>query len=141
MNDYNYINGFLERNNNGKYEGKLCIDGVDLSPIEGMFFQEKGHTYLWLKRKPILDYDIETQSYKTRNSEPRWETYLQKQKDGTIAYKGECTFLHFKYVVFGIWDKVYGIEKQRINFFVERLAMERQTLINSINERKRRGNE
>jgi hypothetical protein len=97
MSDYSYTNGFLEQNKDGRYEGNLCIDGVDLSPIEGMFFQEEGHTYLWLKRKPILEYDMESQSYKTRHSEPRWETYLQKQKDGVVAYKGECTFLHFKY--------------------------------------------
>lgn len=140
MSDYSYTNGFLEQNKNGRYEGNLRIDGVDLSPIEGMFFQEEGHTYLWLKRKPILEYDMESQTYKTRHSEPRWESYLQKQKDGVVAYKGECTFLHFKYVVMGVWDKVYGMEKQKINFFVERLPMSRQTLINSINDRKRKSN-
>jgi hypothetical protein len=51
--------------------------------------------------------------------------------------KGQFIFLRFKYSITGVWDVVIG-EKQRINLFVERLPLKKQTLLNEINERKRK---
>lgn len=137
MTKQGYINGFLERKHGGRYEGILNIDGVDISPIEGVYFQEKGKQYLWLKRKPLLEYDFEAQTYNRRSREPRWETYMEKSMQQPIAYDGTCFFLRFKYRIFGIWDKVFGMERQRLNLFVERLPMSEQTIINGINERNK----
>lgn len=136
-----YVNGYLERTKGGSYEGQLRIDSVDISPIEGMYFERDGKKYLWLKRRPLLEFDYETQSYKKRDREPRWEAYLQKQGGETVAYKGTFAFLRFKYSIVGVWDRVLGTDKhQRLNFFVERLPMNEQTIIQGINERKRRKN-
>ena len=86
----------------------------------------------------MLVYDENTQQYLSRKREPRWEAYLEKQMDGsTIAYKGEFHFLMFKYEIVGIWDSVLGKEKSRMNFFVERLPMEKQDIINGINKRRK----
>ena len=137
--DNGFVNGFLERKSGGKYEGKLSIEGIDLSPIEGVYFQEGGKQYLWIKRKPIIEYDYECQAYKKRPREPRWETYLEKQvENNSVAYKGECTLLHFRFSVVGTWDLVLGKEKQRLNIFVERLPMQEQTIIKNISERNAR---
>lgn len=142
MIDYNDIgtsNGFLERKSGGRYEGKLSIEGIDLSPIEGVYFQEDGKQYLWIKRKYLVEYDYESQSYKKRPREPRWETYLEKQIDNNIvAYKGECYLLHFRFYVVGTWDLVMGKDKQRLNLFVERVPMSEQNIIKNINERNAR---
>ena len=129
-----YINGYIERKVEGRCEGIISIDNVNLSPIEGTYFEQDGDKYLWLKRKPIMEYDFETQSYKTRHREPRWECYLKKDID---TYRGEFAFLRFRYSIVGIWDKVIGLDKGRMNFFVERLPMNEQTILNGINERKR----
>ena len=132
-----YVNGFLERKEGGSYNGRLSIDGVDISPIEGVYFKQEGNTYLWIKRKPIMEYDFESQTYKTRKPEPQWEAYLKKQVDGnTVAYKGEFAFLRFMYSIEGVWDSVLGKDKKRLNFYIERLPMSRQTILNNINERR-----
>lgn len=131
-----YINGYIERKNGGKYEGVLMIDSVDMSPICAVSFKQDDKTYLWLRRKDMLVYDDKTQQFLTKKREPRWEAYLEKQVDGsTVAYKGEFHFLMFKYEIVGIWDSVFGKEKSRMNFFVERLPMEKQDIINGINKR------
>lgn len=131
-----YINGYIERRSGGRFDGTLRIDGVDISPITAVAFKEEGKTYLWLRRKDMLVYDENTQQYLTKKREPRWEAYLEKQMDGsTVAYKGEFHFLMFKYEIVGVWDSVFGKEKSRMNFFVERLPMEKQDIINAINER------
>ena len=132
-----YINGYLERKPQGKYEGELSIEGVDISPIVGVSFKHEGKMYLWLRRKDKLEYNADTQSYVTRKREPRWEAYLEKQtkENSRIAYKGEFPFLRFRYSIIGMWDSVLGMEKQRINFYVERLPMESQDIINGINKR------
>lgn len=133
-----YINGFIERKNEGRYEGRITIDGVSMPSISATFFKEEGESYLWLKRKKILDYDFESQTYKEREAEPRWEAYLKKQIEGnTVAYKGEFMFLRFRYSIVGVWDRILGNDKQRLNLFVERLPMSQQTILNGINERKR----
>lgn len=133
-----YINGYIERKSGGGYDGVLKIDSIDISPITAVAFKDEGKTYLWLKRKEILVYDENTQQYLSRKREPRWEAYLEKQMDGsTIAYKGEFHFLMFKYEIVGIWDSVLGKEKSRMNFFVERLPMEKQDIINGINKRRK----
>lgn len=133
-----YINGYIERKSGGGYDGVLKIDSIDISPITAVAFKDEGKTYLWLKRKDMLVYDENTQQYLSRKREPRWEAYLEKQMDGsTIAYKGEFHFLMFKYEIVGIWDSVLGKEKSRMNFFVERLPMEKQDIINGINKRRK----
>lgn len=133
-----YTNGYLERRSNGRYEGELSIEGVDLSPIIGVYFKDGDKSYLWLKRKTMLEYDNKSQTYKERQKEPRWQAYLQKQVDGNgIAYRGEFVFFHFKFEIYGIWDNVLGMaDKHRLNLFVDRLPMKDQTIILSIIERK-----
>ena len=141
MSDFEYADGFVERKEDGKYEGTLKIDGkIDLSPIYGVYFKDEDYgSYLWIRRKPILEYDIETQSYKKRERKPMFECYLKKQvSDNAVAYKGTFFFMHFKFSITGVWDAVLGNDKKhRLNLFTERLPMEQQTIINSINERKK----
>lgn len=139
MNTDGYINGFIQRNKDGRVEGNITIDGVSLSPIEATFFEEDGKKCLWLKRKQILEYDEHTQSFIGRASEPRWEAYLIKQSDGVVAYNGYFYFFHFRYSIVGIWDNVFGKEKNRLNLFVERLPMSEQSIINNINNRNVNG--
>lgn len=132
-----YINGYIQRTKSGSYEGGVVIDGISLPEITAVYFKENSESYLWLKRKKVLDYDFESQSYKEREAEPRWEAYLKKQLDNNaVAYKGEFMFLRFKYSIIGVWDKILGNDKQRLNLFIERLPMSEQTIINSNNERK-----
>lgn len=132
-----YINGYIQRSQGGSYDGKITIEGILLPAISAVFFKDNGENYLWLKRKKVLDYDFESQTYKEREAKPQWEAYLKKQLDSnTVAYEGEFFFLHFKYSIVGVWDKVLGNEKQRLNLFVERLPLSQQTIINSINEQK-----
>ena len=140
MNEYSYVNGYVERKSGGSYEGVLRFEGgIDLSPIQAVYFKKDGSDYLWLKRKPLLEYDEKTETYRRREREPRWECYLKKQMDGnTVIYKGEFTFMRFKFYIDGVWDGVLGLdEKQRLNLYVERMPMSMQTIINGINERKR----
>ena len=137
--DSDYINGFLERRQDGRYEGRLTIDGIDLSPIQGAYFDREGEKYLWIQRKRILEYDDETQSYMKRPARPQLESYLKKQvRDNGVAYMGELMFLKFRYRIFGIWDRILGMDKHhRLNLFVERLPNTEQTIINGINEYKK----
>lgn len=139
MDDYSYINGQIERRQGGRYEGSVRIEGIDLSPIEATFFKDdRGDSYLWLKRKPIMTYNFESQTYTTRQRKPSFEAYLKKQMDGSvIAYKGEFVFMRFRFSIIGIWDAVLGKGNQRLNLFVERLPLSEQTILNGINERKR----
>lgn len=139
MQDYgDYINGFVERKSGGKYEGQIRVDGVDLSPIEGTYFEQDHKKYLWLKRKPIMEFDMELGKYRTRKRTPTLECYLEKQIDGnTLAYKGTFTFLRFRYSIVGVWDKILGKDLQRLNLYVERLPMSEQTILKGINERKK----
>lgn len=131
-----YINGYIQRTKNGSYEGRVTIDGVTLPTITAVFFRDGDENYLWLKRKKVLDYDFESQSYREREANPQWEAYLKKQlKDSTVAYKGEFMFLRFKYSIVGVWDGVFGKDEQRLNLFVERLPMSEQTIVKGINKR------
>lgn len=130
------VNGFLKRNRDKKHEGSLNIDGVDISPIEGMYFVQNNKQYLWLKRKPMLVYDEKTMSYKTKTKEPRWECYLTKQIGGSIDYRGTFMFLRFKYSIVGIWDSVFD----RLNLYVDRLPINEQTIIKEINSNKKTEN-
>lgn len=134
-----FVNGYIQKNGD-KYSGELSIDGIRLQGgITAIYFKEGGETYLWLRRKKILEYSFESQTYREREATPQFEAYLKKQIDGNaVAYKGEFAFMRFKYSIVGTWDKVLGLEKQRLNLFVERLPMSEQTIINSINEIKRR---
>lgn len=132
-----YINGYIQRSQGGAYDGKITIEGILLPAISAVFFKNNGENYLWLKRKKVLDYDYESQTYKEREARPQWQAYLKKQIDNNVvAYKGEFFFMHFRYSILGVWDKVLGNEKQRLNLFVERVPMSQQTIINSINEQK-----
>lgn len=133
-----YINGYIQRTKSGSFEGKITIDGISLPAISAVYFTKDSNTYLWLKRKKILDYDFESHTYKEREATPPWEAYLKKQLDNdTVAYRGEFNFLRFRYSIVGVWDNILGKDKQRLNLFVERLPMSQQTIINGINERKR----
>lgn len=134
-----YINGFVEHNKDGSYKGSLTIDGIALQGgITAVYFKDDGESYLWLRRKKVLEYDFESQSYKEREAKPQFEAYLKKQVDnGSVVYKGEFIFMRFKYSITGMWDKVLGKDKQRLNLFVERLPLAQQTIINSINESKK----
>lgn len=136
-NERGFVNGYLERKVGGRYEGQIKIDGVNLASIEGVYFKENGSTHLWLKRKPILEYDSHTGTYKQKIREPRWEAYLHKENIDGVAYRGEFVFMRFKYSIVGVWDAVFGQSKQRLNFFVERLPNDKQTIINLINQRNR----
>lgn len=136
MLDYkgDYISGYLERTKEGKYEGELYCEGISLSPICGVLFKKEGKTYLWLKRKDILVYDAQEQRYIKRKREPRWEAYLEKQLDqASIAYKGKFSLMRFRFSITGIWDRVFGRTNERLNFFVERLPMNEQDIINGYN--------
>lgn len=139
MDDFSYINGQIERKQEGRYEGAVRIEGIDLTPVEATFFKDdNGDSYLWLKRKPIMEYDFESQTYTTRQRKPSFEAYLKKQiNDSVVAYKGEFMFMRFKFSIVGIWDVVLGKENQRLNLFVERLPLSQQTILNDINQRKR----
>lgn len=137
MNTDGYINGYIQRQKDGSVEGGITIDGVSLSPIEATFFDDDGVKRLWLRRKPLLEYDDKNQSYRQRPREPRWEAYLQKKSDEVVAYYGECHFFHFCYSITGVWDSILGKEKSRLNLFVERLPMNEQNIINNINSRNK----
>lgn len=140
MEDTGYSDGYIERKSEGRYEGTLRIEGkINLSPIEAVYFKKDGEQYLWLKRKPMLEYDGREQKYKSRERNPKWECYLKKQVvDDTVAYRGEFVFMHFKFSITGVWDDVLGLDrKRRLNLFVERCPMSQQTIINGIKERKR----
>jgi hypothetical protein len=135
-----YINGYIERNKDGTYGGSLTIEGITLQGgITAVYFKDEGENYLWLRRKKVLEYDFESQSYREREAKPQFEAYLKKQVDNNaVAYKGEFFFMRFKYSITCIWDKVLGNDKQRLNLFVERLPLSQQTIINSINESKKK---
>lgn len=134
-----YVNGYVERRKDGSYGGSLTIEGINLQGgISAIYFKDEGESYLWIKRKKILEYDFESQAYHERDAKPQFEAYLKKQLDGNaVAYKGEFIFMRFKYSIIGVWDKILGNDKQRLNLFVERLPLAEQTIINSINEMKR----
>ena len=135
----NYCNGYIERKSGGHYEGVMNVEGINLSPIFGVYFKEGDKMYLWLRRKPLLEYDHKNETYKERHREPRWETYLQKQvNDNGVSFRGEFVLFHFKFEIVGIWDSVLGVDKKRLNFFVSRLPMSRQSIINGINKRNKR---
>lgn len=139
MNDYTYTNGYVERKSGGKYEGCVSVQGIDLSPIEATFFKDRDDSYLWLKRKPIMDYDFDSQSYTTRQRKPHFEAYLKKSADdGVVAYKGEFMFMRFSFSIVGVWDGVMGKDSQRLNLFVERLPMSQQKILNDINRQRKR---
>lgn len=133
-----YVNGYIERCAGGTYEGRITIEGILLDGgIVGMYFKQDERNYLWLKRKRVLEYNERKMSYDTREAKPHWECYLQKQMDdNTVAYKGEFTFMRFRFSIVGVWDRILGTDKKhRLNLFVERLPMAQQTIINGIKER------
>ena len=142
MNDYySHIDGYVQREAGGGFQGKLSIQQIDVSPLDATYFKDDNNNdYLWIKRKPIMEYDMNTQSYTTRQRKPFFEAYLKKQIDGNkvVAYKGEFMFMRFRFSIIGVWDAVLGTSKQRLNLYVERLPMSQQTLLNDINERKRK---
>lgn len=135
-NNGEYINGYLERSAGGNYEGRISVEGIDLSPITGVMFKQDSKSYLWLRRKDILEYDYDQQRYISRKREPRWEAYLEKQMDGNVvAFKGEFLFMRFRFSITGVWDGVFGMDKSRINFFIDRVPMDRQDIIQGLSKR------
>ena len=137
--DGSYINGYIQRKSGGTYEGDISIEGISLAPIVGVFFKQDGKNYLWLRRKDILEYDFEQQQYRNRKREPRWEAYLEKQMsdNSVVAYRGEFYFMRFKFSIEGVWDAVCGMDNSRINFYIERLPMNQQDIINGITNRNK----
>ena len=134
-----YVNGYVERKKDGTYGGSLTIEGITLQGgITAVYFKDEGENYLWLRRKKVLEYDFESQSYREREAKPQFEAYLKKQVyNNAVAYKGEFVFMRFKFSITGVWDKILGNDKQRLNLFVERLPHSQQTIINSINESRK----
>lgn len=135
-----YINGYVERKKDGTYGGSLTIEGINLQGgITAVYFKDEDENYLWIRRKKVLEYDFESQVYRERDAKPQFEAYLKKQlENNAVAYKGEFAFMRFKYSITGIWDKVLGNDKHRLNLFVERLPLSQQTIINSINESRKK---
>ena len=66
MTNGEYINGYVERKERGEYTGIVKIEGIDLSPIIAQYFKQDGENYLWLRRKPLLEYDMQSQKYNKR---------------------------------------------------------------------------
>lgn len=140
--DYgDYINGYIERKTGGEYLGRLTVEGIDLSPVQGQYFKKDGENYLWIKRKPIMDYDFDNGCYSTRERKPQLNIYMKKQveSDGTVAYKGQFVFMRWCFSIVGVWDRILGNDDKhhRLNLFVERLPMSQQTILKGVNERKR----
>lgn len=133
--------GYIERGQNGRYGGKVNIEGVVLDGVVGVYFKKDGDNYLWLRREKVLEYDEKTMTYKEREARPQWEAYLKKQlEDDTVAYKGEFNFLRFRFSIVGVWDRILGNDKkQRLNLYVERLPTSHQVIINAINKAKQNG--
>ena len=141
MNDYgDYINGHIERTTGGGYNGTLRVEGIDLSPVEAQFFKKDGDTYLFIKRKPIMEFNYTEQRYITRERRPQVPIYMKKQvdSDGVVAFKGDFMFMRFKFNIVGVWDAILGKETNRLNLYVERAPRNEQTLLQSINERNKR---
>lgn len=135
--DSGYVNGFVQQVGDGSFSGKITIDGVLLPSISATYFKKDGDTYIWLKRDPLMEYDFSTNRYYKRNAEPQWECYLKKQPDGnTVSFKGDFVFMKFRYSVVGIWDRILGTDKNRLNLFVERKPMSEQTILLAINKQK-----
>jgi hypothetical protein len=125
-----YINGYIERKNGGKVDGQFMIEGINLSPIQGVFFKEDDKNYLWLRRKEILVYDERETKYIKRKPKPQWEAYLEKHVvNNTTIYKGHFYFMRFVYSIVGMWDNVNGKDNNRMNFFVDRLPDSQQKLV------------
>ena len=132
-----YISGFVERDEHGDFTGELSIEGINLSPITGVYFKQDGVTYLWIRRCKVVEYDFDTATYSRRDASPKFEAYLRKSVDGnTVSFKGEFMFLRFRFSISGAWDAVLGKDRrQRLNLFVERLPINEQRILNKINER------
>lgn len=134
--DNDYINGHIERLAGGEYGGEITVEGINLSPVIAQYFKDGDDNYLWIRRKPLLEYNPQTMKYQKRQREPYFEAYLKKQKnEDAFAYVGEFTFMRFKFKIVGIWDSILR-DNKRLNLFVERLPMSQQTIINNINKRK-----
>jgi hypothetical protein len=132
-----YVNGFVERTRDG-YAGRITIEGINLGEIVATYFKKENETFLWLRRMKILEYDDVSQSYVEREARPKWECYLKKQvDDNVVAFKGEFNFMRFRFSIAGVWDGVLGMDKHRLNLYVERMEKRQQRIINNINERKK----
>lgn len=132
-----YVNGFVERTRDG-YAGRITIEGINLGEIVATYFKKENDTFLWLRRMKILEYDDVSQSYVERDARPKWECYLKKQvDDNVVAFKGEFNFMRFRFSIAGVWDGVLGMDKHRLNLYVERMEKKQQRIINNINERKK----
>jgi len=135
MNDY--TNGILIRRKDSYYQGTLRIDGVDISPVEATFYKDGDDTRLWIKRRPLLEYDNKEHCYKQRLRRPHWEAYLRRVKGVRDAFEGTFMFLRFKYTITAHFDVTYQDKFSHVNLFVERAPIEEQTIINGIYERNK----
>lgn len=121
--------GYIELSK-GDYVGELSIDGVNISPIIGLLFKDNGKSWLWLKRKKILEYDFQKGEYYSRTPTPIFEVYLKrKTTNGKISYYGEFVFFKFKYSIVGMWSS-----HKRIELYVDRLPDNEQKIVNRLKE-------
>lgn len=121
--------GYIELSK-GDYVGELSIDGVNISPIIGLLFKDNGKSWLWLKRKKILEYDFQKCEYYSRTPTPIFEVYLKrKTTNGKISYYGEFVFFKFKYSIVGMWSST-----KRIELYVDRLPDNEQKIVNRLKE-------
>lgn len=121
--------GYIELSK-GDYVGELSIDGVNISPIIGLLFKDNGKSWLWLKRKKILEYDFQKGEYYSRTPTPIFEVYLKrKTTNGKISYYGEFVLFKFKYSIVGMWSS-----NKRIELYVDRLPDNEQKIVNRLKE-------
>lgn len=121
--------GYIELSK-GDYVGELSIDGVNISPIIGLLFKDNGKSWLWLKRKKILEYDFQKGEYYSRTPTPIFEVYLKrKTTNGKISYYGEFVFFKFKYSIVGMWSS-----NKRIELYIDRLPDNEQKIVNRLKE-------
>lgn len=141
MDNYDgYVNGHIERTSYGNHEGTLTVEGINLSPIEAYYFKKDGDVFVYIKRKPIMEYDYDKETYIKRERKPQLQIYMKKQinPDGVVAFKGEFMFMRFKFYIEGVWDAILGKKNNRLNLFVERAPKNKQTLLQNI-AKKRQG--
>lgn len=123
--------GYIELSK-GEYVGELSIDGVDISPVVGLLFKDKGKSWLWIKRKKILEYDFEKGEYYSRTPTPVFDVYLKRQvNNGKTSYRGEFVFFKFKYSIVCMWS---ATNNKRIDIYVDRLPESEQKIVNRLKE-------
>ena len=76
---------------------------------------------------------MESQQFVSKEQKPRWEVYMRRVDGKPYSFYGTFMFLRFKYAIYGVWDRNEDTKKERLNFFVDRLDMKDQDIIQKIN--------